>query len=476
MLLMCLCMASANLLGQERKLRIENNGFKWYELVEGAIVGAQSHEGVMLIPLDRGYTLISYMYYLTGEGYFRVDIGNKKYGVCDESGREIVAPGRYNYAAYRLADGYEYIDVLKHGKKGACDMDGCEIIEPKYESLISRNGGFKYKDNSGKWVSLGVDVNGNAYVDPNEAYDKYFAEGSKYFDKKNYRKAAKSYKKALEYKKTSAAYYNVGVSYKNVHNYKDAITYFQYCINSHPNASLEKKAQDRINESRQCIAQKEARNQEIAEAIIGGAIAFAAGVASASMGVSNPTTGGNTDYLLDPNYAIRQAQQQQAEFDAINQQLINLSIWQTEQQEYETYLLMTSGGTTMTFEEWKAIAAQAAMNESFNTDMSFFISDDPSEMEYKGKLSPDQYQAAYRSYENSAAGYYRALTIGGVRDQDKNGNIQGKTVGQISGGGYATWKQGLSKAQAEMRRIRQEAAQYGVTIQQSQWETATVSF
>ena len=403
-------------------------------------------------------------------GFYDITLNGKK-GICDIEGLEIIAP---KYDGITLYTGYYKVEL--DGKEGVCDKNGKEIVAPKYESILcSSSGVFKYKDASGKYISLGIDVNGNACIDPNYAYEKYFDEGQEYFARARYGKAAKSYKKALEYRQTSLAYYNVAASYYNQEKYENAITYFQYCLNNGP-GELEDRALELINKSRQYLAQKEARRQEIAEAFIGGAIAFAAGVASASMGVSNPTTGGNMDYLLDPNYAILQAQQQQAEFDAINQQLINLSIWQTEQQEYETYLLMTSGGTTMTFEEWKAIAAQAAMNESFNSDMSYFISDDPSEMEYKGKLSPDQYQAAYRSYENSAAGYYRALTIGGVRDQDKNGNIQGKTVGQISGGGYATWKQGLSKAQAEMRRIRQEAAQYGVTIQQSQWETATVSY
>lgn len=407
-------------------------------------------------------------------GYI-VDLNGKK-GVYDKNGREVMPPNKYDDIKYNSKG---YYDVELNGKEGACDKNGKEIITPKFNDLYYSDlfDVFEYKDASGEWVSLGIslDKNGNTYENPNFAYDKYFDEGNEYFARARYGKAAKSYKKALEYKQTALAYYNVAASYYNQDKYEEAITYFQYCLNNDP-GELEDRALELINKSRQYLAQKEARRQEIAEAFISGAIAFAAGVASASMGVNTPTTSGNMDYLLDPNYAIWQAQQQQAEFDAINQQLINLSIWQTEQQEYETYLLMTSGGTSMTFDEWKALAAQAAMNESFNSDMSYFISDDPSEMEYKGKLSPDQYQAAYRSYENSAAGYYRALTTGGVRNQDKDGNIQGKTVGQISGGGYATWKQGLSKAQAEMRRIRQEAAQYGVTIQQSQWETATVSY
>lgn len=400
---------------------------------------------------------------------------NGKVGVCDERGNVIIGP-KYDFVMPAASSKYYIVEV--NGRNGVCAKNGEEILEPKYDDLMcTRNDVLLYKDSSGNWHSTGMTINGNP--DPDFVYDKYFDEGDNYFIAKKYRKAAKSYKKALEYKKTPEAYYNVAVSYYNLDKYDDAIKYFRYCLNSNPIETLGNKAQNLIKESRRLIAQKKERRQEMVMAFIGGALAFSTGVVYASMGANNTsfnTYSGNMDYLLDPNYAIWQTQQQQAEFDAINQQLINLSIWQTEQQEYETYLLMTSGDTSMTFDEWKAIAAQAAMNESFNSDMSFFISDDPSEMEYKGKLSPDQYQAAYRTYESSAQDYYRYLTMGGVSEQDKNGNIQGKTVGQISGGNYTTWKQGLSKAQAEMRRIRQEAAQYGVTIQQSQWETATVSF
>lgn len=134
----------------------------------------------------------------------------------------------------------------------------------------------------------------------------------------------------------------------------------------------------------------------------------------------------------------------------------------------------------MSFEEWKAIrwqsVAQEAMDETYNYNEDFNYEVDIDENKYKGKLSPEQYQEAYRRWENSAQGHYNALTIGGVRSQDSQGNIKGQTVGQMAGGSYKTHKMGLTKAQNEMRRIRQEASQYGVNIQQSQWETATAGY
>ena len=164
---------------------------------------------------------------------------------------------------------------------------------------------------------------------------------------------------------------------------------------------------------------------------------------------------GNMNYLLDPNYAIMQTEQQnRAEYAQFCQQF------------------KKPDGSNFTYEEFMAAKARAFV-ESQGVDI-YEVRDDNNE--YNGKLSPDQYEARYRDYERSAQGYYNALTTGGVRSQDDNGKIQGKTVGQISGGGYATWKQGLSKAQANMKRIREEAARYGVHIQQSQWETATAGY
>lgn len=72
--------------------------------------------------------------------------------------------------------------------------------------------------------------------------------------------------------------------------------------------------------------------------------------------------GGNNNYLLDPNYAMWQAQQQQAQTNAVQQQLINTSIQQTEQQEREEYMRMTGG--KITYEEWLSIKAQAAQDNS----------------------------------------------------------------------------------------------------------------
>ena len=84
------------------------------------------------------------------------------------------------------------------------------------------------------------------------------------------------------------------------------------------------------------------------------------------------------------------------------------------------------------------------------------------------------YESQYRRYERLAESHYNSLTTLGAR-YSNNGNISG-TAGNRSniGGNIVTLKMNLRDAQKNMRRIRMEAAQQGVTIPQSSWETATV--
>lgn len=87
------------------------------------------------------------------------------------------------------------------------------------------------------------------------------------------------------------------------------------------------------------------------------------------------------------------------------------------------------------------------------------------------------YQAQYTRYEHLASGHYSSLTTIGTRSTDDSGNIKG-TTGNLGnpGGAAVTMKMNLREAQKQMARIRQEAAQHGITIIQSKWETATVSY
>ena len=80
-----------------------------------------------------------------------------------------------------------------------------------------------------------------------------------------------------------------------------------------------------------------------------------------------PSSGGNINYLLDPNYAISQtmAQQQQYNqvFNSIAQQSIN-QVLSEEEQEYQNFCKYNkkSDGSNYTKSEWRALKGQAIQN------------------------------------------------------------------------------------------------------------------
>lgn len=99
----------------KKNMKTEKDGFKWYEVHQGKVYGAEDYLHNTLIPLSRQYTTV---YYLPEEGH------------------------------------KGYFNVKKDGKEGACDLTGKEIASPIYESLIY-SGGFKHRNSAGEWIALG---------------------------------------------------------------------------------------------------------------------------------------------------------------------------------------------------------------------------------------------------------------------------------------------------------------------------------
>ena len=92
-------------------------------------------------------------------GYFKVECpSGDHYGVFSKTGTMIIPLSReYTNIFFLDETGHVgYFSVEKNGKKGACDIDGKEIIAPRYESIIfTDEDGFEYKDSQGEWQSLG---------------------------------------------------------------------------------------------------------------------------------------------------------------------------------------------------------------------------------------------------------------------------------------------------------------------------------
>lgn len=90
--------------------------------------------------------------------------------------------------------------------------------------------------------------------------------------------------------------------------------------------------------------------------------------------------------------------------------------------------------------------------------------------------SNHDYQSEYNRWANLAQRHYNSLTNLGYRVKHKDGSRSGGTLSSMSGSKYVQMKKSLRDAQHEMQRIRRKAAQNGVTITPSTWETATVGY
>lgn len=86
------------------------------------------------------------------------------------------------------------------------------------------------------------------------------------------------------------------------------------------------------------------------------------GMGSQMFSPSYPTYGGGTgnlDYLLDPNFAIMQVQQRMAQEQALQQQLINISVQQVAEQEQKEFQQARQFRPNLTIEQFRQEKAQA---------------------------------------------------------------------------------------------------------------------
>lgn len=190
------------------------DGFQWIQLLNGNSVsinqGARSINGTDIIPVNKGFKLVSYVYDYTHEGYFSVTAQNNNKGIYSKTGQELISPsrgytyvacepygpyyvvGRGDYVGICNLDGREiiptsrcysavhfnsepscvgYFSVSKGDKHGICDMSGAEIIPCSYSSVIlgiTKTGKrlFKYKKNENEFIDLPLTLDENGYAIP----------------------------------------------------------------------------------------------------------------------------------------------------------------------------------------------------------------------------------------------------------------------------------------------------------------------
>lgn len=132
LLMLAIGLCSTSLFAQESsRLKTEKNGYQWYEISNGDYCGAKDKSGKILIPIERGYSDVTFIPEKTITGYFSVEKDDFE-GACDLTGKELISPDRgYDDVTYiheKALGGY--FSVEKNGHEGVCDKTGKELISP----------------------------------------------------------------------------------------------------------------------------------------------------------------------------------------------------------------------------------------------------------------------------------------------------------------------------------------------------------
>lgn len=181
---------------QQKKTRDEIDGFKWIEITDGRLRGAENINGQILIPpefnlvvyhsndsyfrasingnvavfepdgkcviaIDRDYSDVYKHRTRAGDVYytvFRTSGTKQSAGLCDKLGKEIISPAAgYDNIVRQEADGKIWYSVSRDNLVGACDSEGKELIKPQYKSLTYYNGTFHYL-NGTDWINLDLSL------------------------------------------------------------------------------------------------------------------------------------------------------------------------------------------------------------------------------------------------------------------------------------------------------------------------------
>lgn len=90
----------------------------------------------------------------------------------------------------------------------------------------------------------------------------------------------------------------------------------------------------------------------------------------------------------------------------------------------------------------------------------------------KTGMSADYYMQQYSRWERMAESIYNSITSVKVKEVDTDKEVHGYT--DWGGSSEMQMKMQLSKAQTQMRDVRNEAGRNGITIPMSHWESVTV--
>lgn len=152
-------------------LKVEKDGYEWCLLTTNGekrkIRWAQDKDGMILVPIDKGYEWVSYENgFLCGTIFDNSDPENlkTKSGFYSKKGIEVISPTKYDEAYLSGGEDGEplWFHVKKKDKYGACDINGNEIVKPKYYGLLYNSDGFEgKKSKDGKYETLNIKLSGH---------------------------------------------------------------------------------------------------------------------------------------------------------------------------------------------------------------------------------------------------------------------------------------------------------------------------
>lgn len=324
-----------------------------------------------------------------------------------------------------------------------------------------------------------------------------------------YRKAIKTYNKVLAMKvRDPYAYAGRGECYFNLKKYKKAKKDLTQAIYSHKLATIEKEwCESALEDINDALLAKRERRKEV-WANIGLTFATAAALTATAYMASEQSKAQKQYYRSSMPYrtsgSMDRANQIIAHSDAnINMMMarnnaqLNMMTQQTIRQVQQAKERMNQAfrdqiewagefnkehgryPTEYEIDQWYSVHYPDLLESRILARGKMTSTESSEEKEkgneYTGDLSPSQYQESYKRYEHLAEMWFSNLTTGGVKYEDKNGNIKGITSSDMTRT-YVGNQMGLKDAQREMRKIRTEAAKHGVHIAESKWETATSRF
>ena len=208
-----------------------------------------------------------------------------------------------------------------------------------------------FYDFSGNLLSERSSNSKEFYVYRNKAFNEFI--------KDNHSKTIEYCKQAVNLKKDGLCYFYMGVSYYHLNKMKDAIRAMELCIQNSKSDYLTTEAQYIKEDCEKILERKRQRRTQIWLGVLATALNITATIVQTNNAIKNHNSmmrntpkanlkyprDTSLDYLLDPRVAWMRVQQQ----------------------EWNEYLQMTNGGTTMTFDQWRILKGQALM-EAKNAD------------------------------------------------------------------------------------------------------------